>query len=205
MKKIIYTVVLNTIILQSFSQIRIDSSFPFQSDPAKKYSLYIPSGYNSNTPHKLMLALHPLNTSRWNGKSWCDTLKQFAETNKLILVSPDGGVDGMIDDAIDTAFTSALLDSIAIWYNINWMKAYAMGFSWGGKTTYTYGLFHSNKLHGFIPIGAAITGVTEVNGLLQNATGKPFYLVHGTLDSPNTRFYPIRDSLINRGAYVILN
>lgn len=188
-----------------FSQIRIDASFPFQSDSAKKYSLYIPSNYIPSVPHKLMLAFHPYNTSRWDGKSWCDTLKVFAETNGLILVSPDGGIDGKIDDPIDTAFTSALLDSMNVWYNINPMKLYVMGFSWGGKTTYTYGLYHSKKFGGFLPIGAAINGTTEVTGLLQNSTGKPFYIVHGSLDSPASRFYPIRDSLINRNAIVKYN
>lgn len=192
-------------IKSGFAQVRIDSSFPFQSDPAKKYSLYIPSNYSPSVPHRLMLALHPYNTSRWDGKSWCDTLKVFAETNGLILVSPDGGIDGQIDDPIDTAFTSALLDSMKVWYNINPKKTYAMGFSWGGKTTYTYGLHHSKKFGGFLPIGAAINGTTEVTSLLQNSTGKPFYIVHGSLDSPASRFYPVRDSLINRNAIVNYN
>ncbi|MEO6191241.1 MAG: hypothetical protein ABIO44_13735, partial [Saprospiraceae bacterium] len=102
-----------------FSQVRIDSSFSFQSDPAKKYSLYIPSSYKVSHANRLMLALHPLNTSRWNGQSWCDTLVSFAQQNGLILVCPDGGLDGAINDPIDTAFTSALLDSMKFWYSID--------------------------------------------------------------------------------------
>ncbi|MGE0567096.1 MAG: T9SS type A sorting domain-containing protein [Bacteroidia bacterium] len=202
MKKLFSILSFFLFVTAGFSQLRIDSSFPFQTDPAKKYSLYIPSNYSPSVPHRLMLAFHPYNTSRWDGKSWCDTLKVFAETNGLILVSPDGGVDGKIDDPIDTAFTSALLDSMNVWYNINPMKIYVMGFSWGGKTTYTYGLYHSKRFGGFLPIGAAINGTTEVTGLLQNSTSKPIYIVHGSLDSPTIRFYPIRDSLINRNAIV---
>ncbi|MFT5167850.1 MAG: hypothetical protein ACI8P3_003088, partial [Saprospiraceae bacterium] len=94
-------------------QTRIDGSFEFQNDSAKKYSLYIPSGYQAGTAHRLMLGLHPFNTNRWDAESWCDTLIVFAETNNLILACPDGGIDGAVDDPIDTAFTSILLDSIA--------------------------------------------------------------------------------------------
>jgi hypothetical protein len=38
-----------------------------------------------------------------------------------------------------------------------------------------------------------------------NATGIPFYIVHGSLDSPDSRFYPVRDSLIAKGAIVETN
>ncbi len=185
------------------AQQRIDGNFAFQTDPAKKYSLYIPSSYDANTPNKMMLGLHPLNTSRWNGISWCDTLINFAEMNNLILVCPDGGADGRIDDAIDTAFTSALMDSARIWYNIDADKTYAMGFSRGARTTYTYGLNRPTVFGGYLPIGAAITNTNEVNSALQsNSVGKPVYILHGGSDSPNTRFYPVRTALINSGAIV---
>lgn len=184
----------------STAQTRINSSYAFQTNPAKKYSLYIPSNYNPAVPNKLMLGLHPLNTARWDGEAWCDTLIQFAEANNLLLVCPDGGTDGRIDDAIDTAFTSNLLDSVAIWYNVNAAKTYVMGFSWGGKTTYTYGLSHANRFGGFLPIGSAMSGTSEVSGSIANATGKPFYLVHGSFDSPSNRYTPIYNALNNNGA-----
>ena len=206
MKKTLLVFVSILFSISLLSQQRIDDSFAFQTDPAKKYSLYIPSGYNVGTPHKLMLGLHPYNTSRWNGISWCDTLINFAETNNLILVCPDGGSDGKIDDPIDTAFTSAILDSVRTWYNINNDKVYVMGFSWGGKTTYTYGLNRPNVFGGYLPIGAAIIGTSEVTVPLQtNSFSKPVYIIHGSVDSPNSRFYPVRDSLISKGAIVNTN
>ena len=185
-----------------FSQVRIDGSFSFQTDPAKKYSLYIPSGYDENNPHKLMIGFHPFNTSRWDAESWCDTLIAFAETNNLILACPDGGPDGKVDDPIDTAFTTVLIDSVFHWFNINPEKVYGMGFSWGGRTTYTYGLNHIEKFRGFIPIGAAVNGTSEVNGVIQNAEGKPYYLVHGSNDSPNERFTPLINALEDNNALV---
>jgi len=190
----------------SIGQTRIDGNFAFQTDPAKKYSIYIPSNYVAGTPHKMMLGLHPFNTSRWDGESWCDTLIGFAEMNGLLLVCPDGGADGKIDDAIDTAFTTAIIDSMELWYDIDPAKKYVMGFSWGGKTTYTYGLLRAGEFGGFLPIGAAISGTSEVNTTLQqNAAGKPVYIIHGSSDSPGSRFYPVRDSLISKGAIVETN
>ena len=185
------------------AQVRIDGTFAFQSDTAKKYSLYIPSSYAPGVDHRLMVAFHPFNTSVWTAKSWCDTLTTFAEANGLLMACPDGGADGQVDDPIDTAFTTALLDSVRTWYNIDPEKTYVMGFSWGARTAYTYGLLRPGVFNGYLPIGAAITNLNEVNPtMVQNSAGKPVYIVHGSSDSPNTRFYPVRDALIGAGAIV---
>lgn len=188
-----------------FSQQAIDSSFDFESDPEKKYSLYIPSSYVEDEPNALMVALHPWNTSRWDAISWRDTLIQFAEMNELILLCPDGGVDGQIDDDIDTAFTSFLLDSIGHWYNIESSSIYLMGFSWGGLTSYTYGLRNADKFAGFMPIGAAIDGAAVIQDIQTAAFNQNFYLVHGNLDSPNSRFHPIVELLEENNACIETN
>jgi len=179
----------------------IDGDFEFQTDPAKKYSLYIPSGYDDATPHSLMLGLHPLNVNRWDGESWRDTLITFAEANNLLLVCPDGGIDGQIDSPIDTAFTTTLIDSVSTWYNINQEEKYIMGFSWGGKTTYTYGLRRTDQFKGYLVIGAAVT-LSETNGIIDNASNENFYLVHGGNDTPNVRFTPLKNALEDNDACV---
>ncbi len=176
------------------AQDSIDGAYPFQNDPAKKYSLYVPSSYDASTPQALMLGLHPFNTNRWDAQAWRDTLIVFAETNDLLLVCPDGGLDGQIDSPIDTAFTSDLMDSVAVWYNVDPNEKYIMGFSWGGKTTYTYGLRRTHEFKGFMPIGAAVT-IGEVNALIENATDQPFYLVHGSNDAQGTRYTPLLQAL----------
>ncbi|MEL6986529.1 MAG: hypothetical protein AAGK97_01775 [Bacteroidota bacterium] len=178
----------------SFGQQSIDGNFAFQNNPAKKYSLYIPSSYNAQVPNDAMLALHPLNTNRWDSQSWRDTLIAFAEENNLILIAPDGGIDGRIDDPIDTAFTSALIDSTMKWYNIDEQQVFVMGFSWGGKTTYTYGLRRINQFAGFMIINPAVN-LSEVNGIIENANNKAFYLIHGSNDSPGVRYFPFVDAL----------
>ncbi len=205
MYKIIFTLVLSLVGTLCLAQTRIDDTLNFQNDPAKKYSIYIPSSYDATIPNKLMLGLHPLNTSRWDAASWCDTLIVFAEANDLLLICPDGGADGAVDDPIDTAFTTLMLDNMIDWYNVDESQIYAMGFSWGGLTTYTYGLNHVNRFAGFMPIGAAINGVSPLLSTLNNANQKPFYIVHGSNDSPANRFTPVRDALLNAGACVETN
>lgn len=183
-------------------QTRIDETVSFQGDPAKQYSIYVPSTYDANVPNKMMVGLHPFNTNRWNSISWCDTLIAFAEANELIMICPDGGIDGKVDDPIDTAFTTFIIDSMLLWYNIDESKIFAMGFSWGGRATYSYGLNHVDRFAGFMPIGSAVNGLTEVNGVLDQAIGKPFYIVHGSNDNVNVRYHPIRNALIAEEACV---
>jgi len=187
------------------AQERIDGTLPFQTDPAKKYSIYIPSEYDSNTSNKLMVGFHPFNVNRWDAISWCDTLIQFAEDNNLIMICPDGGTDGKVDDPIDLEFTTLLMDSMMTWYNIDQAKIWAMGFSWGGRTTYSYGLSNADKFAGFLPIGAAITGTDQVTGIIDNAADKPFYVIHGSNDSPSVRYTPVVEALGAAGACVETN
>lgn len=200
MKKTLLSILFLTVSVLLLGQQRVDGSFPFQNDPAKKFSLYIPSNYNAANPNKMMVGLHPFNTNRWDAKSWCDTLIVFAETNNLLLICPDGGLDGQVNDPIDTAFTSLIIDSMLSWYNVEEDKIYLMGFSWGGLTTYTYGLSHHNRFGGFMPIGAAINGASGLSGIIQNSSGMPWYLVHGGNDAPGTRFTPLLSALQNNNA-----
>ncbi len=191
----IYLILLCPLFL--YSQKKVDGQFDFQSEKGKKYSLYIPSKFQKGD--NAVLALHPLNTSRWNSKSWRDTLIQFAEDNHSLLICPDGGVDGRIDDDIDTAFTSTLIDSVQTWYGFNKSNLVALGFSWGGRTVYSYGLLHRELFKGLIPIGAAIEGL-DLNPLTVNAKGLNIYIIHGSADAIATRYTPAIESLNNKEA-----
>lgn len=204
MKNLITLILLWIVASHGYAQTQINESIPFQSDDSKDYSLVIPSSYVEGTPVAAFLALHPLNTSRWNGQTWCEELAEFAEANDLILVCPDGGIDGAIDDPIDTAFTTFILDSAMMWYDVDPAQVYITGFSWGGKTTYTYGLQHISKFAGLMPIGAAVS-LSEVTAISDAAFGKPFYMIHGSLDSPNNRLYPLIEEMESNGACVESN
>lgn len=184
------------------AQTRIDSTMAIKGNTTAKYSLFIPSNYDPFGPRATILAMHPFNPEKWDAAAWCDELMIFAEENKVVLVCPDGGEDGRIDDPADTAFASILLDSVQQWYLIDPDRIFLMGFSWGGKATYTYGLAHSSRISGCIPIGAALSGTEDLKGLFQYAKNKPFFIIHGERDSPEIRFQPVRDSLVVAGAFV---
>ena len=200
--KLPFTLILLFSLSSLIAQQSIDGEIPFQTDPAKKYSLYIPSQYDEGEANKLVVAFHPLNTSRWNAESWRDTLIDFSESIQAILLCPDGGEDGKVDDPIDTAFTSFILDSIRQSYNIDESKIFGMGFSWGGRTTYTYGLNRPGLFEGHLVIGAAINGLNEIGGLVQNAELLSFYLVHGSNDALSTRYTPAKNALENANACI---
>jgi len=65
-------------------------------------------------------------------------------------------------------------------------------------------LSHIEKFAGLLPIGAAIS-IGEINGIAENAMDVPVYIVHGSLDSPNTRFYPLLQAMEDNGACVESN
>jgi len=93
-----------------------------------------------------------------NSRTRRDVLTDFAEVNNLILAAPDGGADGRIDDPIDKEFMTALLDSVENGYSINTNKEFILGFSWGARAAYSYGLENYNRFAGFLTIGAFLNG-----------------------------------------------
>ncbi|MBO6576821.1 MAG: T9SS type A sorting domain-containing protein [Rhodothermales bacterium] len=188
------------------AQTRINGTMPFEGDPAKKYSVYVPSAYTEGTPNKLIIAFHPLHNFWGNSTQWCTTLTDFAESNNLLMLCPDGGANGRVDDPIDKAFSTALLDSMETWYTVDLDKEFVLGFSWGGRAAYTYGLANADRFAGIMTIGAFVQGLNQVSqALLDNASGMPFYIMHGDSDGVvnlATGFFPIRDALVQAGAVV---
>ena len=196
-KQILYFVIL-LVSVSSFGQSTIEGTL-MVDNTEKSYALYIPEAYDPSEANPMMLGLHPLNTNRWDAIAWRDTLIQFAEMNDLILVCPDGGPDGRIDDPIDTLFTSMLVDSISQWYTIDEEQKYAMGFSWGGRTTYTYGLRRTDEYKGLLAIGAAVD-ITIIQDVLPSAKDQAIYVLHGSQDAVSTRYTPIINALEDNGA-----
>ncbi len=83
--KNLFTLIAVFTVLSISAQQRIDGNFAFQSDPAKEYSIYVPSGYVSGTPHRLMLGLHPWNTSVWNSEMGMTLLADYGKFASLTL------------------------------------------------------------------------------------------------------------------------
>jgi len=189
MKLHLNTILALTLLIQfdTAAQSRLEGSFYFKGE-LKQYSLFLPENWEPGM--NAVLAFHPLNTARWNSTSWCDTLSSFAKEQSVLLICPDGGIDGRVDDPIDLEFTSTLLDSAKHWYQFNTDSMVALGFSWGARTVYTYGLSNPDRFKGLIAIGAAIDGANQLNGLEAGAKLKNIFIIHGTNDDVNNRYWP---------------
>ena len=98
--------------------------------------------------------------------------------NDLLLICPEGDSTGLVTDSLTYAYTSALIDSMKSWYNIDERRVYTMGFSMGGYAVYEYGLNNAEKFGGFLPIGAAINGTSFVSNVIHESGYRPFYVVH---------------------------
>ncbi len=203
MKKISAHFLLVFMCFPALSQQSIDLSleYPPSSGIFHDYSIYEPQGFNSSAQNKLMVGFHPFNPGTWDAKVWRDTLKSYIEIIDVLLVCPDGGANGRVDDSDDYDFTEALIDHVKTVYTIDPDQIFAIGFSVGGKAVYEYGLNHKDEIKGMIPIGAAINGV-DFSDIIADADCRPFYLVHGANDSPNSRFYPMKTDLENNNALV---
>jgi len=203
MKKLTILTVLLFISLSIVGQTTVEGSF-MVNNIQKSYAIYVPENYDPSVPNAMMLGFHPLNINRWDAVSWRDTLIQFSETNDLLLVCPDGGPDGRVDDDIDTLFTSMLVDSVAQWYTVDQEEKYIMGFSVGGLATYTYGLRRTDEYKGLLAIGAAVN-ISDLQDVLPLAANQTTYVLHGSLDAINTRYTPIVNALEQVGACVTTN
>jgi hypothetical protein len=202
-KQIVFVMLMSVFAEPLFSQQKIDLAFQYPiGGTFRKYHIYVPTAYNASKPSKLMVGFHAFDKTRWNGKSWRDSLISFAEYKDLLLVCPDGGTDGRIDDQVDYGFTTALIDSMKKWYNIDPLQVFGVGFSVGGKALYEYGLNNSQTFKGFIPMCAAITDQGFVDDVITRAKCKNYYIIHGDQDSPNTRYYPIKEDLLKNKARV---
>ena len=166
---------------------------------SKQYSLYFPKDFKAKQESKLVVAFHPFNVERWNAKSWRDTLMQFADMNNVMLLCPDGGEDGKVDDSTTLVLTDYMIDLLRSDYKIDEDHIYALGFSWGGKTVYSYAMRHPEIFDGYIPIGAALHGIMDVQGI-ESADGFKIYAIHGDKDALGRRFTTIYHHLSGKGA-----
>jgi len=66
-------------------------------------------------------------------------------------------MDGLMNPN-DKESMTALPDSVENWYSINTNKGFILGFSWGARAAYSYGLENYNRFAGFLTIGAFLNG-----------------------------------------------
>jgi len=155
----------------------------------RDYILYVPANYNGSTAVPLVFNFHGY-TSNANEQMWYGDFRAIADTAGFLIVHPMGTLDGQGTTHFnvgwggsttdDIGFSGALLDSIAIDYNINSDRVYSTGMSNGGFMSYYLACQLSDKI-------AAIASVTgSMSPLQYNGCNPqhptPVLEIHGTSD-----------------------
>ncbi|NOR87212.1 MAG: T9SS type A sorting domain-containing protein [Bacteroidales bacterium] len=155
----------------------------------RDYILYIPNSYYSDFPTPLVFNFHGYGSTAFEQMIYGD-FRSISDTAGFILVHPMGTVDDLgnthwnvgwgSSGVDDIGFTSALIDSLSLDYNIDEEKIYSTGMSNGGFMSYTLACALSNRI-------AAIASVTGSMTVGQPYTcdcqhPMPIMEIHGTAD-----------------------
>jgi polyhydroxybutyrate depolymerase len=156
----------------------------------RTYLLHVPSSYRSSVASAAVLVLHGGNgsattvggiTAAAGGSS------AFADRNNFIAVYPDS-VGGNWDDGRETitahtndvAFVAALLDALAIEYNIDAKRVYASGISNGGMMTQRLACELPNRIAAIATVAANMP--TALSATCNPGRPMPVALFLGTGD-----------------------
>lgn len=150
----------------------------------RKYLLYVPETYNSDSPVPLVISLHgaflypgfQMRLSQWN---------DLADKEGFIVVYPKAaGLPSLWrmtpgdDLAMETQFLSDLIDKLSVDYNIDSKRVYANGFSNGAAMTVMLSCSLSNRIAAF---GMVATPVVPWDWC-GNPAPAPVIAIHGTDD-----------------------
>ncbi len=182
------------------AQTKRSGSIRYYHQQNKGYALYFPSGYRRGKIYSVVVAFHPLNSHRWHAVSWRDQLIDFAERNQVILICPDGGLDGKTDDKIDLHFSRYLLQQAIKSYSLRVDNVYTMGYSWGARAALKMALTYGEIINGCLLVGINASSVSIPESLLIQARGLACYFIHGEQDHVQSNLLPLAYTLDNYGA-----
>jgi len=191
MKKLYLILIAALLSFGSFAQYSVQT-FTF-GGVSRTYLLYIPAAYDGSVAVPFVLALHGLGDTMTNfaGVDFND----IADTADFIFAVPQALVDPLSGSTAwnsgagefgitlnsnvdDVGFLNAIIDTTALYYNIDQTRLYSTGFSMGGFMTNRLGCELNNR----------IAAIASVSGTIGNGiTCTPSRVVpschfHGTAD-----------------------
>ena len=154
----------------------------------RSYILYVPESYAPNTETPLILNLHGYSSNAGQQMIYSN-FYPIADEEGFILVHPEGTTDingfqfwnsGNLSEIDDVGFLSALIDQIALEFNINLNRVYSMGMSNGGFMSYRLACELSDKIAAI----ASVTGSMSTNQITSCNPERPVPVmqIHGTAD-----------------------
>ena len=166
MKKLLFFLIIPFL---SFGQ-QLNTENIFYDGHNREYIIYIPQTYSSSNPEPILFAFH-------GGSGYADEFMNYeadfrsiADTAGFILVYPqaledpnDGNSTNWLHkeptDHKDIFFVEALIDTIALSYNVDMNRIYACGYSLGGMFSYELACQLNNRITSIASVaGAAFLG-----------------------------------------------
>lgn len=132
----------------------------------RRYALYVPSGYDENTPVPLLIVLHPAGGNRATMQS---AFNPIAEREGFIAVYPEGPYgywdygagtpswDQFPEILDDPGYVAAVVDEVEAAYSIDPLRIYAAGYSNGARMAFRLGCSLSPRIAGIAAVAATIS------------------------------------------------
>ncbi|MDG2463489.1 MAG: T9SS type A sorting domain-containing protein [Crocinitomicaceae bacterium] len=178
--------------VNSFGQQTINGSMMY-GGIQRTYILYVPANYVGTEAVPLLFNFHGY-TSNASQQMWYGDFRPIADTAGFILVHPEGTVDNTgathfnvgwgTSSVNDIGFTSALIDSLSVNYNLDQERIYSTGMSNGGFMSFHLACELSDRI---AAVGSVTGSMTLGSFPTCNATHPtPVLQIHGTADGTVT-------------------
>jgi polyhydroxybutyrate depolymerase len=159
---------------------------------ARAYSKFIPSSYSKGTSLPLVVLLHGYGATGAMQESYMN-FESVAETNKFILVYPDGTVDSsgrrfwnatdaccdFLSDVADDVYLLSILKEMESSYSIDAKRIYFVGHSNGGFMSYRMACKYPDRIAAIASLAGASYFKTTDCGAKSSVS---VLQVHGTKD-----------------------
>lgn len=170
-----------------FSQQTISASITHDG-LQRDYILYVPANYTGATEVPLLFNFHGY-TSDATAQMYYGDFRPIADTAGFIIVHPQGKLDNSnnthfnvwgLTSIDDLGFTSALIDSLLLDYNIDESRVYSTGMSNGGYMSFHLACNLSDRIAAIGSVTGSIVPQTMANCNATHPT--PIIQIHGTAD-----------------------
>lgn len=187
MKKYILSLICLFVATISYSQ-NVLGSF-LHGGITRTYTVYVPANYNVLNTHPIVFNLHGY-TSNGTQQAGMTKMNLIADTAGFLVVYPEGTLDGSFQQywnsgygtsIDDVGFISALIDTLAVHYNVNLQRVYSTGMSNGGIMSNTLACELNHRIAAIAGVGGTMSVAQQGN--CSPANKIPVMHIHGTADA----------------------
>ncbi|MBN2081966.1 prolyl oligopeptidase family serine peptidase [bacterium] len=164
----------------------------YHAELEREYVLYVPAAYTGDQAVPLVFNFHGY-TGTAAGHMERGDFRDVADANGFLVVHPQGALDvdgkthfnvvghGPGSEIDDVGFTAALLEALAVDYNIDLTRVYATGMSNGGFMSYLLACEMSEQFAAVASVAATMADALIADA--NPAVPVPVMEIHGTADT----------------------